>query len=252
MTVRISKAFLIVVVAKVCLAICVVTVLFLVALLAFTFGKVVLLMYFRPQGVLGTGQIQHRGGGGGEDVKHCAVAHFCTPGVVSHGHSQFRGGGGGERVDLANGVVDVDNERPIAVDSDLKLQDLVDLSSRLGQTLMSGDIDGVQYTAAQTNGNGACGLHSLFGSCVDGELHAGDDVRNLVHSRLLPDFSAAMARLPWQGQNVVRNTMSQLWVDAKLVAAMKTAGTDEPQRERRGSGKRFLQTYRGISVILPS
>ena len=48
---------------------------------------------------------------------------------------------------------------------------LSDMDSRLDHDSISGDIDHEFYIAARTYGDGACGLHALFGIAFDGCLY---------------------------------------------------------------------------------
>ena len=54
----------------------------------------------------------------------------------------------------------------------LQLRDMSSQTTSLTAVPIAGVIDGVAYEAAWTNGDGACGLHALFGDCNHGELVA--------------------------------------------------------------------------------
>ena len=45
-------------------------------------------------------------------------------------------------------------------------------TSLVSQSPISGRLERETYIAACTHGDGACGLHALFGVCRDGELFA--------------------------------------------------------------------------------
>ena len=53
-----------------------------------------------------------------------------------------------------------------------QLRDMSSQTTLLIAVPIAGVIDGVAYEAAWTNGDGACGLHALFGNCNHGELVA--------------------------------------------------------------------------------
>ena len=52
----------------------------------------------------------------------------------------------------------------------LQLRDITSQTCLLIPAPIAGVIDGVSYEAAWTNGDGACGLHALFGDCSRGDL----------------------------------------------------------------------------------
>ena len=52
----------------------------------------------------------------------------------------------------------------------LQLRDITSQTCLLNPAPIAGSIDGVSYEAAWTNGDGACGLHALFGASNKGDL----------------------------------------------------------------------------------
>ena len=55
-------------------------------------------------------------------------------------------------------------------DNRLILTRIEDLQQRLDKTHIEGKIRQQFFIAARTSGDGACGLHALFGNAVDGHL----------------------------------------------------------------------------------
>ena len=63
---------------------------------------------------------------------------------------------------------------------------LSDMDSRLDHDSISGDIDHEFYIAARTYGDGACGLHALFGIAFDGCLYCpnvGDPISLCIQDK---------------------------------------------------------------------
>ena len=56
----------------------------------------------------------------------------------------------------------------------LILQDMAAHATLLSETPLTGQIAGTTYMAAATSRDGACGLHSLFGQSLRGELSASN------------------------------------------------------------------------------
>ena len=76
-------------------------------------------------------------------------------------------------------VEDVDVPSAIGnniADNGLRITDLSDMGEALSQYHISGNIAGVLHVAANTCGDGACGLHSLFG-----QVSASQLILSLIH-----------------------------------------------------------------------
>ena len=80
---------------------------------------------------------------------------------------------------------------------------------------IAGLIDGVAYEAAWTNGDGACGLHALFGDCNHGEL-----VAPLCRAFVCEAFILVTP----SGRTISCRALQQLWEDAMKVAFEKVKG----------------------------
>ena len=88
----------------------------------------------------------------------------------------------GGAIAAASEVIDITNDIPASENASsargperisfvpLQLRDITSHTCLLNPAPIAGVIDGVSYEAAWTNGDGACGLHALFGDCNRGDL----------------------------------------------------------------------------------
>ena len=97
----------------------------------------------------------------------------------------------------------------------------------------TGSIDGVMYTAASTLGDGACGLHALFGVPQGQELCAdndADNVRTRVLEALPSDFASLCGDLCYDVRNYLFWMLDSIWEEAKT-AACHLVQMQEPRNE---------------------
>jgi len=149
----------------------------------------------------------------------------------SDGDRSLRGGGNDGVTDETH-TIDMDVD-PIAqgVEEDMEsgseaflpVYTLSDYEEPLSRTPISGSIDGVPHIAAWTNGNGACGLHALFGVPVDGELFASG-ARERIFSALPADIQLYLPGAREQERSAVQEVCQQFWKDAFLAAQKLTQG----------------------------
>ena len=98
-------------------------------------------------------------------------------------------------IDLCDEETNVDDgRRETEVSPTFRLQSLAMQNAAVHLAGMSGNIDGLQHEGAHTNGDGACGLHALFGECVNGELY-GNDIRGRVQAALPEDVSQMLTQM---------------------------------------------------------
>ena len=88
---------------------------------------------------------------------------------------------------------------------------------------MSGVVGGVVYVAARTNGDGACGLHALFGQCHLGELLA-PSIRSRVQHHMPLEFSTVLDTITLGGRIVIGQALDQLLEDAMTAATRVVVG----------------------------
>ena len=84
----------------------------------------------------------------------------------------------------------------------LVLQDTDSYTGLVGEAGLSGMVGGSSYTAARTRGDGTCGLHALFGTCVGGELYAAS-VRSRLQQLLPKDLGTVLANASVNGRRAL-------------------------------------------------
>ena len=82
-------------------------------------------------------------------------------------------------------------------------------SAALNMSPLNGSINGRHYEGAHTNGNGACGLHALFGECVDGQLFARD-IRERVQEALPDDVLQMLTQMPAANRHVAEQALDSI------------------------------------------
>ena len=110
-----------------------------------------------------------------------------------------------------------------------KITHLALCSSRLDQEGMSGSIDGVMYTAASTLGDGACGLHALFG-VPQGQRLCADNVRPRVLEALPSDLASLCGALCGDVRDYLNWMLDSIWEEAKT-GACHLVQMQEPRNE---------------------
>ena len=98
-----------------------------------------------------------------------------------------------------------------------------------GASVMSGSINGVKYTAASTVGDGACGLHALFGVPQKQELRA-DNVRTRVLEALPSDLASLRGDLCEEVRDYLNSMLDSIWEEAKAAASNRVQ-MQEPRSE---------------------
>ncbi len=102
----------------------------------------------------------------------------------------------------------------------LILQDMAAHTTLLSEAPLTGQIAGTTYVAAATSGGGACGLHSLFGQSLRGELSASN-ARVRVHGALPNDIIDVLSTASFHGSRIVGKALEQVLQDI-ATAGMKT------------------------------
>ena len=101
---------------------------------------------------------------------------------------------------------------------------LSDVTNLLSEGQTEGTIDGVHYISAWTCGDGACGLHAVFGLCRDGQLYA-PDIRTSIFLDLPTHLADLMERLPSQAsKDLLQKLLHNLWRELKDYAEVLQDG----------------------------
>ena len=98
-----------------------------------------------------------------------------------------------------------------------------------GPSVMSGSINRVMHTAASTVGDGACGLHALFGVPQKQELRA-DNVRSRVWEALPSDLGSLRGDLCEEVRDYLNCMLDSIWEEAKAAASNRVQ-MQEPRSE---------------------
>ena len=96
--------------------------------------------------------------------------------LVSEEFSSLRGGGSSSETIIVDDLLEDqsahDNTFSNAAVAASEISQLSHMTKSLSEGHIEGSIDGVHHISAWTCGDGACGLHALFGSCSAGQLYA--------------------------------------------------------------------------------
>ena len=95
----------------------------------------------------------------------------------------------------------------------------------VGEAGLSGMVGGSSYTAARTRGDGTCGLHALFGTCVGGELYAAS-VRSRLQQLLPKDLGTVLANASVNGRRALGEALEQLLRDVMPIGRKIVEGVE--------------------------
>ena len=108
--------------------------------------------------------------------------------------------------------------KPTACD----IMDMPFFTPLLSQIQISGKIGTGTYIAAWTNGDGACGLHSLFGIPTSRQLFA-ENIRQRVLDTLSPDLSSVVNAMEAPLLHVLVAILDSMWEHCKEAAKTNAA-----------------------------
>ena len=129
-----------------------------------------------------------------------------------------------ETIDLCDVQSNVDeNRREMEVSPTFCLQSLAMQNTIVHLAGITGNIDGLVYEGARTNGNGACALHAPFGECVDGQLK-GNDIRGRVQAALPGDVSQMLTQMGEVNRSVAEEFLTCISDEIMLAAKEPAAG----------------------------
>ena len=97
-------------------------------------------------------------------------------------------------------------------------------TSLVSQSPISGRLDRQTYVAACTRGDGACGLHALFGSCRGGELFA-KGVRRRLMNHMPSDLGQFLLATDDAHKMIIYDCLDQIWHDAMKAASILQEGS---------------------------
>ena len=115
----------------------------------------------------------------------------------------------------------VDDQRSTGT---LELCTLPVQTSLVSQSPISGRLDRQTYVAACTRGDGACGLHALFGSCRGGELFAKGVRRRLIN-HMPSDLGQFLLATGDAHKMIIYDCLDQIWHDAIINVARRKDAT---------------------------
>jgi len=129
-----------------------------------------------------------------------------------------------------------DGRREMEVSPTFCLQSLAMQNTAVHLAGMTGNIDGLQYEGAHTNGDVACALHAPFGECVNGELY-GNDIRGRVQAALPEDVSQMLTQMGGVNRFVAEEFLTCISDEIMMAAKGFAAG------RRCCYSKHFLHKY---------
>ena len=101
--------------------------------------------------------------------------------------------------------------------STLEIKHLSQYMTLLSQISICGVLDGEPCTAAYTKGDGACGLHALFGEPLNYRLEAVN-VRNRIGEALPTTLLSACEGLRSEAPDVLFPMLESIWAEGKNAA----------------------------------
>ena len=98
-----------------------------------------------------------------------------------------------------------------------QIQHMESFATLLSSIEINGFIEGQEYIAAWTCGDGACALHAIFGVPISNCLEAGN-VRERLLANMEADLLPLVASLPASLQHALEEMLEAVWAEVKAAA----------------------------------